>query len=250
MSSLTEHLLTLSSHQNSSTTFQSATQTRFLRHAGLSKLPKPLLAQWLSQDRLYALAYVRFAARLLSKIRLEDENRSLGQGDKKHLSWRISVCLIGALQNIQREIEFFEDVNRRYDLGLVKNVEMAPSTKAYIALFDRIAGPDSEFLEGLVVLWATEKCYFEAWKYAASFLSTRQPAGGNNGAGSKDADGGALRNDFIPNWTNEGFGHFVGELEALVDELAELDAGKKEMKRCEEVWEEVLRLEERFWPVI
>ncbi len=253
MSSLTNHLF----KHKAPVTFQSATRTPFLRLAGQGKVPKALLAQWLAQDKLYALAYIRFAAALLSKGRLEDlpafngkssevEDNSSEQGGKRPLLWRISTCLIGALQNIQREIGFFEDVSRRYGLNL-EGAAMAPETRAYIALFDRIA-TEAPLLEGLVVLWATEKCYFKAWKYASSFLAAHDPS--RERGERNDEDGGALRKELIPNWTNEAFGTFVAELEGLVDELAGIGTGQVRMEACESVWREVLMLEEKFWPAI
>jgi TENA/THI-4/PQQC family len=50
--------------------FKKATQTPFLERAGKGTLDKRVLQQWLSQDRLYAQAYVRFASLLLANIRL------------------------------------------------------------------------------------------------------------------------------------------------------------------------------------
>jgi hypothetical protein len=50
--------------------FKKATQAPFLERAGKGTLDKRVLQQWLSQDRLYAQAYVRFASLLLANVRL------------------------------------------------------------------------------------------------------------------------------------------------------------------------------------
>ncbi|KAI9716791.1 MAG: hypothetical protein M1812_005131 [Candelaria pacifica] len=260
---LTKHLLHISSHSfqpEAPTSFESATQTPFLRLAGQGNISKSLLSQWLTQDKLYALAYVRFIAGLLLKVRLEDfsnfesvsndhNHNELDHGNDQTLSWRIATCLIGALQNIHREIEFFEDVGRRYGLQL-ETKDKAPNTEAYIALFDRMT-TSSTLMEGMIVLWATEKCYYSAWKYAASFLNTPTQEEQEQGETEKrDLDGGALRTEFISNWTNEAFGKFVDELGDLVDKLAMRESEKVGMKACEQVWKEVLRLEKGFWPAL
>ena len=62
---LTTHLLSLDPQA-----FTQATQTPFLSHAGAGTLSKEVLQRWLAQDRLYAQAYIRFAALLLANVRL------------------------------------------------------------------------------------------------------------------------------------------------------------------------------------
>jgi hypothetical protein len=69
----------------------------------------------------------------------------------------------------------------------------------------------------------------------------------------EDADGGALRKEFIPNWTNGEFVVFVEKLEWFVDELwkgvSETEgAGGRE--RLGETWRELLDVEGVFWPVV
>lgn len=62
---LTTHLLSLDPQA-----FTQATQSPFLSHAGAGTLSKDVLQKWLAQDRLYAQAYIRFAALLLANVRL------------------------------------------------------------------------------------------------------------------------------------------------------------------------------------
>jgi hypothetical protein len=62
---LTEYLMQLDPEA-----FQKATQVKFLEKAGRRELEKEVLEKWLSQDRLYAQAYVRFASLLLAGVRL------------------------------------------------------------------------------------------------------------------------------------------------------------------------------------
>jgi hypothetical protein len=74
----------------------------------------------------------------------------------------------------------------------------------------------------------------------------------------KDADGGALRNEFIPNWSSSEFAQFVGRLGSLIDyavaqalDKAEdgADAAKAAIiGRVEGQWKSLLAAETTFWP--
>jgi thiaminase len=103
-------------------------------------------------------------------------------------------------------------------------------------------------LEGLAVLWATEVCYLRSWRYAASFLKLRA------GESQEDADGGALRDKFIPNWSSAEFEDFVNRIGDVLDEMACETKGSEEAEimraRCLEWWRQVVWLEERFWPTM
>ncbi len=239
---LTHHLLALSQPS-----FDAATQHPFLHAAGTGTLPKHALSAWLSQDRLYAQSYIRFIGLLLSKTRLPSS-----QTTQSSLQWRITDMLIEALTNIRREIQLFEKTAADYELDLQtpwegqESFEMTHVTRGYVDLFMNAAGPGTSLLEGLVVLWATEKCYFEAWTYAG-----RLRLEGNLKQGD-GADGGVLGKELIPNWTSAEFAAFVGTIGGLVDELGKVEGvmeNDEERRRCEEVWRQVLWLEERFWPV-
>ena len=91
------------------TPLRAATQPPFLRAAGLGRVSKALLSTYLSQDRIYQEAYIRFIGSLLAKCRLEDE-----------LSWKIIDTLIEALKNIRMELDAFEGIAGKYGLNLEK----------------------------------------------------------------------------------------------------------------------------------
>lgn len=320
-----------------------ATTHPFLALAGRGALPKPILSQWLSQDRLYAQSYIRFIGLLLSKIRLPSHNPNITRPGTQTSLHRAVDLLIEALVNIQRELAFFEDVAREFGLDLTavspeegmavsgsgvdggevggsKKVRMMKptcpasssssctatattsafsssaaaatavggktqenccgtmeswsprttagrgdpekgcsiffgpnrTTRAYIDMFMSAGSPAVSLLEGLVVLWATEECYLRAWRYAAGFLGEREDGNAGSGEGREDADGGALRVRFIPNWTSREFEAFVRRIGEVVDEVAGSVKGAEEGElmrgRCLEWWRQVLWLEERFWP--
>lgn len=228
MARLTAHLI---SHAPAA--FNAATQHPWLKLAGSASLDRDALLAWLTQDRLYAINYVSFIGSLLAKVSIPtiaDRTDTLG--------WRIVDLLIDALTNIRRELAMFEDILRE-EFGWEKGGEQArQETRAYADIFAGAAAPNKSILEGMTVLWATEKCYLEAWRYARSQSSS---------SGQEDV----LQKTLIPNWTGGEFIDFVSIIGGLVDELAaDFNAGSPEWSKCEDVWRQVLYAEERFWPQV
>ena len=99
------------------------------------------------------------------------------------------------------------------------------------------------------------QCYLEAWRYAASQSSQHSRM-------EDDADGGALRKEFIPNWTSEEFVDFVDKIGWFVDEIwrddgeilergtkKTMESDREELeKRMLRLWEQLLVTEKVFWP--
>jgi hypothetical protein len=50
--------------------FSLATKSGFLTNAGQGRVSKPVLSKWLSQDRLYAQAYIGFIGALITRVKL------------------------------------------------------------------------------------------------------------------------------------------------------------------------------------
>jgi thiaminase len=212
--------------------FKSATQHPWLKLAGTNALSQPALLAWLTQDRLYALNYPTFIGSLLSKLQL-----SSAATRTETLEWRICSLLIDSLTNIRRELQMFETVLRD-EFEFREGGEVASrETRAYADVFAGAARAAAGLLEGMTVLWATEKCYLEAWKYARDLES-----------GEKNA-GHVLRRILIPNWTSVEFEEFVDRIGGLVDELGER-ANEEEWAVAERAWRQVLWAEEKFWPVV
>ena len=169
---LTQMLLTHNPHL-----FSLATSSPFLHSAGLGTLPKSVLSKWLSQDRLYAQSYIGFIGALIARVHLP---HAFVKDKSTSLRWKIVKLLSSALENIHRELAFFEDAAERYGLdleaspghwkdGVGSGFQAASATRQYEALFRAFgADPSMSLLEGLVVLWATEQVYLSAWRYAAS----------------------------------------------------------------------------------
>ncbi|GJN70679.1 hypothetical protein VFPFJ_08814 [Purpureocillium lilacinum] len=250
--------------------FQRATQSPFLRNAARGAVPKDVLGRWLANDRLYIHGYIRGIGRLLSFLALPQTvpERSAASGaedddeDRETPATRLLAWMIDALVNIRREERFFVDT--AHDFGIVVNLPASAEGRVpdeakieglrrFEALFAGLGpgrGDVLPWLECAVVFYGTEKCYLDAWSYAKSLLQEgADPAA--------DADGGALRKEFIPNWTSEEFIEFVDELGDLINEAVEIEirqrgegAKQEILERSLAKWRELLAAEQAFWPAM
>jgi thiaminase len=254
--SLTAHLLTLHKAQ-----FTRATQSPFLRDAAAGKLSKPTISHWLANDRLYMQGYIRLTGDLLKLLQLPA--KPTGSKDAGTMEVRLLDWLVDALVNIRREERFFMDVAERFGLdvdiagadGAVADERKIEGLKRYEKLFGSLTAGESKptllpWLEGAVVFWATEIVYFTAWSWA------KEHASSSTTSPEDDADGGAMRKEFIPNWTNDEFIKFVDTLERIVNDGVREAVGEDEEKRKEVVeraekwWKAILDAEEAFWPEV
>jgi hypothetical protein len=147
--SLAAHLV-----NTNATLFGSATQQPFLSHAGCGTLSAAALTQWMVQDGHYTRGYMQFIGCLIGKIRLPPAANS-----QFHPMYRTMDLLISALNNIRREMSFFEITATKYGIQLTDDPPNS-ITRAYLDLFMGVAAPSASLLEGLVVLWATEHVRF------------------------------------------------------------------------------------------
>lgn len=244
--------------QSAPESLSGATQHPFLRLAGRGSLPKSTLSRWLSQDRLYAQAYIGFIGALIARV---DLPYAYTADKQSNLPWRIVKLLLSALENIDRELGFFEKTAHKYGLELDAPSHadgvfaLEPATNEYIDLFRSFgADPSKSLLQGLVVLWATETVYLRAWTYAASLAYSGSnpmatPTDAEAGEFAADMDAGALRAAFIPNWTCAEFRQFVKEIAEVTDLLAERESViDEDLEGYKAVWSHVLDIESRFWP--
>lgn len=250
--SLTQHLLALDGEA-----YKRATQSPFLASAARGDLPKDVLGHWLANDRLYIHAYIKGTGNLLSFLQLPlSSSSSADVHAVRLLDWSID-----ALVNVRREEKFFVDTAKRYGIavdlptegaGQVADTAKVDGLLRFEYLFDEVRTSDNiilPWLEAAVLFYGTEKCYLDAWSWAK--------AQQQSGDGSKDTDGGALRKEFIPNWSSPEFKAFVDQLGTIIDEafaeeikLHGEGVRAKLTKRAELKWQEVLAAEEEFWPIL
>ncbi|KAH5054759.1 hypothetical protein HBI37_235320 [Parastagonospora nodorum] len=244
---LTTHLLSVSHDQLLRITHHS-----FLSRAANGTLPKPLVAQWLANDLQYLKIYKGLSEQTLAIVRRTQPSTTIS--DPEDLQTRLVAWLDAAIQNGTREEAFFQEVAEIYKIDL--NITQATKNEGlhrYESLFNTFTATSrSEFLpwlEGAVMLWAMEKVYYEAWSWAR-----RQDAQSSPRTYENDEDGGAMRREFIPNWSNRDFMMFVEQLERILNEAVSSavkgdDQLWRQVKtRTDAVWQAVLDAEEAFWP--
>ncbi|KAI3398917.1 hypothetical protein diail_8240 [Diaporthe ilicicola] len=265
--SLTSHLLGVDPPE-----YKAATEAPFLTAAGEGRLDKQTLGKWLANDRLYIHAYIKAVGRTLSVIDLPQttpESATEVSPETRFVDW-----LFSTLTALRREERLFIDVARKFGLSIDletmtsieggRKIQRVPGTAKLpgLVMFEKLFGslhPAASvdrnlplpWLEAAVVFWGTEKTYSDAWTWAKSKQS------GEADAGAEDADGGALRKEFIPNWGNDEFAAFVEQLSGVIDHAAlEVlgvlgdDVKDSLVQRSEKVWRELVAAEKAFWPAV
>ncbi|KAL2169066.1 hypothetical protein VTG60DRAFT_6488 [Thermothelomyces hinnuleus] len=141
--------------------------------------------------------------------------------------------------------------------SLVQSLSNTTTTTATAAAAATSQPAILPWLEGALTFWGTERCYLDAWSWARNKAEERRSSGEQ--AEKEDADGGALRKEFIPNWSSPEFAHFVDKLARLIDEavakvLKEKEGDAREqtkqeiLGRVEGKWRTLLEAEKQFWP--
>lgn len=246
---LTTHLLAINNQQ-----MRRATRHPFLERAAKGALPKHLVAQWLSNDRQYIEGYISVTKHTLNLVRSTPDSTIDPDIQRRLITW-----LETAIKNGERERDLFNEVAEIYKIDvypapLQDNVK-SEGLRRYEALFNSVMSqqPNSfiPWLEGAVLLWATEKIYYEAWSWAR-----RQDTKGSPRSYDTDMDGGAMRREFIPNWANRVFLMFVEQLERIINEGVSIAVNRDAQRwievksRADPIWRALLDAEEAFWPNI
>lgn len=240
--------------------FQRATQSPFLKQAAQGTLSKEVLGKWLANDRIYIHSYIRGIGHLLSFLQVPSQVTT--PGTKDSAATRLLDWMVDALVNIRREEKFFVDTAAQYGItvdlerqvdGTVLDSAKLEGLCRFETLFNTLSASEGQhlpWLECAVVFWGTEKCYLDAWSWAKSQLDETQD-------GSQDADGGALRNEFIGNWTGKEFQQFVEQLGEIIDEGVRQaiethgDMALNSLReRAEAKWRLLIEAEMTFWPAV
>lgn len=78
----------------------------------------------------------------------------MGVNPHVHPLYRTLDLLISAVNNIRREMGFFENTASKYGITIPLDPP-SPATRAYIDLFSSATTPSTSLLEGMVLLWMT-----------------------------------------------------------------------------------------------
>lgn len=247
MPSLTKYLLDLEPQA-----VKHATTHPWLQQAASGQLSNSQLAAWLTQDRLYISGYIKLLGGLLIKAEADD----VGPDDPKAKKSIRRLEVLGAsISNITRERKFFEDIAKKNGLPLdgtaPRQSETAhrdllgllePTTRGYIDYMVSLSVTGT-FEENLVLLWAMEVLYYQAWSFVKANRYNESANTTDNQAAERALD------ELIPNWTSQGFKDFVDDIANLVDDLGEewKKPGSDDLAKLEKVWRTVLWYEEHFW---
>ena len=243
--------------ESDKTGFQRATQAPFLAAAARGQVSRELLGSWLANDRIYIHNYISGTGRILATHELPAiSSLSINSAYAKLVDW-----LVEALVNVRREERFFLDTANRHGIGIdlpttvdgrVDDSAKLEGLRRFEKLFASCAlrkGEILPWLEDAVVFYGTEKCYLDAWSWAASQIDV------SKADVAADADGGVLRTELIPNWSNKDFADFVNRLGAIIDDAVDemVKAGGEALRstlfaRAQAKWTELLAAEETFWP--
>jgi len=156
-----------------------ATQHPFLAAVRDGTLPTATFDTWLAQDHRFVGDLLWFQARLLARAPRAAQ----------------PVLAAGAAALVV-ELAWFEGLADRRGLDLDPPAQ--PATLAYRRLLERL--DDAGFDDAMTALWAVEKSYLEAWRFAAPGAHRYREA--------------------VAHWTTPAFGEYVDGLAAACSALA------------------------------
>lgn len=227
---LTEHLLAVDPKN-----YHAATHHKLLIEIGNLEVIPRHLSSWIVEDKFYTSGYIRMLKTMLSRLpqRKAIKKESVNSTDSLH------SLLSFAYENIIREANFFQDLLARYNIASEDLKDMRPLTKKYTDFQQKVAEESDEDLgEALVLLWAMERVFFDAWSHARSLLMEHPPTV-NESSHIK-----TIR-ELVENWSNEEFKKFVDECAVHVNCLPMSDSVR--LSKYERVYHDMLEYEQRFW---
>ena len=183
---------------------------RFLEMTAAGKIPEQTFKTLMQQDYIFVREAIPFVAVLLAKAPMN-----------------LRSNLIQVLSGLDQELGLFRKNAERHGVELA-HVEPAPTCHSYLQ-FLMNAAYNSTFEEGFAVLYSAEKIYLDSWMTVKNNLQGKSPW-----------------QEFIENWTSQGFQTYVDWLGVTLDELV---AGKPEndLQKIEKLFVLTARYEFMFW---
>ncbi|KAJ2962958.1 hypothetical protein NQZ79_g2008 [Umbelopsis isabellina] len=233
---LTEQLLALDPDS-----YYAATEHQLLEEIGSLQLPPYNMRAWMVQDKFYTGGYINMLAKMmdrLPKLVQETANDSDDLVNEQDITKRLYKNLSFAHENIIREAGFFDNLIKRYESPSAPD-SINPLTQDYVDFQQRVTEEsDSHLGEAVILLWAMERVFYDAWSYAGSLLKDI-PASVNDSEHVK-----TIR-ELVDNWTSPDFKKFVDECAFHVNALPVTSAGQ--MDSYEQVFQDMLVFEQKFW---
>ncbi|CAO3666989.1 unnamed protein product [Umbelopsis vinacea] len=231
---LTEHLLALEPHN-----YHAATHHRLLNEMGTLQVTPQHLSSWLVQDKFYTSGYVKMLEIMMSRLPQNSKAPTTINDEQKSPEKTLYGLLSFAHENIVREANFFSDLLARYNITSDSVEDMRPLTKGYTDFQKKVSEESDDNLgEALVLLWAMERVFFDAWSHARSLLLKHPPA-------ENESHHIKTIRELVENWSSEEFKQFVDQCAFHVNALPESDAAR--LSKYEAVYRDMLVFEQKFW---
>ncbi len=183
---------------------------RFLKMTADGSIPDSTFKTWMRQDYIFVQEAIPFIAILLAKAPLH-----------------LRSNFIDIITGLNTELGMFRKNAEAHGVNL-ENITPFPACHAYSQFLMNTAYQRS-FEEGFTVLYAAEKVYLDSWMEVKKNLKVQSPW-----------------QEFIDNWTSDGFQQYVDWLASTLDDLAQGKSAQA-LKKMEEMFIITARYEYLFW---
>jgi thiaminase len=185
-------------------------QHPFLQETASGKISDSIFKTWMQQDYIFVREAIPFAAVLLAK---SPEN--------------LRSNFVQILAGLDQELGLFRNNAQAQGVNL-ENIQAAPTCHAYLQ-FLMTTAYNCSFAEGFTVLYSAEKIYLDSWMEVKKKLKEKSPW-----------------EEFINNWTSQGFQQYVDWLAVTLDELTE-NLPERELSKIRDLFQITARYEYLFW---
>ncbi|OGB60620.1 MAG: hypothetical protein A2Y94_03180 [Caldithrix sp. RBG_13_44_9] len=182
----------------------------FLQETASGKISAHTFKTWMQQDFIFVQEAIPFVAVLLAK---SPEN--------------LRTNFIQILSGLDQELGLFRKNAQAHGVNL-DNLKAAPTCHSYLQFLMSTAY-NCSFLEGFTVLYSAEKVYLDSWMEVKKKLKGKSPW-----------------EEFINNWTSQGFQQYVDWLAVTLDDLAE-NLPLRQIEKLRELFQTTGRYEYLFW---
>lgn len=182
----------------------------FLKMTADGSISDDTFKTWMQQDYIFVREAIPFIAILLAKAPLN-----------------LRTNFIEIISALNTELGMFHKNATNHGINL-ENISPFPTCHAYIQFLMNTAY-NTSFEEGFTALYAAEQVYLDSWMAVKTNLKIQSPW-----------------QEFIDNWTSDGFQKYVNWLAMTLDELV-MGMPERELKNMEEIFLITVRYEYLFW---
>jgi thiaminase len=185
-------------------------QHPFLQETAGGKISDHIFKTWMQQDYIFVREAIPFAAVLLAKA-----------------PEKLRSNFIQILTGLDQELRLFRKNAQAQGVNL-ENIQATPTCHSYLQ-FLMTTAYNCSFTEGFTVLYSAEKIYLDSWMEVKKKLKEKSPW-----------------EEFINNWTSQGFQQYVDWLAVTLDELTE-NLPERELNKIRDLFQITAKYEYLFW---